>query len=185
MKKYIRDYAFLFGLAGVIILLDQVTKSYVRSHLGVGEFWSPWDWLTPYARFIRVHNTGAAFGSFQGMNNVFKVLAVVVALAIVYYFPQVPRSETALRIALGMQLGGAVGNLIDRFTQGYVTDFISVGTFPVWNIADSSVTVGVGVLLLGIWLQERHEKKAAAAAAARAEEDENEPDPAADQEQAL
>lgn len=181
MRKHIRDYAFLFGLAGAIILVDQITKAYVRANLGVGEYWAPWDWLLPYARLIHVHNTGAAFGVFQGMNQIFKVIALMVALAIVYYFPQVPRTETALRIALGMQLGGATGNLIDRFTQGYVTDFISVGSFPVWNVADSSITVGVGVLLLGVWLQERHEKRAAALAATMQEET----DPAGDQEKVL
>jgi signal peptidase II len=57
-------------------------------------------------------------------------------------------------------LGGAVGNLIDRLTVGHVTDFISVGTFPVFNIADSSITIGVLVLILGVWLQERREKQA-------------------------
>jgi signal peptidase II len=58
-----------------------------------------------------------------------------------------------------MQLGGAVGNLIDRVTQGYVTDFVSVGNFAVFNVADSCITVGVGVLILGVWLQERRKKK--------------------------
>jgi signal peptidase II len=60
---------------------------------------------------------------------------------------------------MSMQLGGALGNLIDRLTIGHVTDFISVGRFPVFNIADSSITVGVVVLLLGVWWQERAAKK--------------------------
>jgi signal peptidase II len=62
-----------------------------------------------------------------------------------------------------MQLGGAVGNLIDRLTIGYVVDFVSVGQFPVFNVADSSITVGVAILLVGMWLQERQEKKQALA----------------------
>jgi signal peptidase II len=60
---------------------------------------------------------------------------------------------------MSMQLGGAIGNLIDRLTIGHVTDFISIGTFPVFNIADSSISVGCVVLLLGVWWQERMAKK--------------------------
>jgi signal peptidase II len=60
---------------------------------------------------------------------------------------------------MGLQMGGALGNMIDRLThQGNVTDFISVGNFAVFNIADSSITVGVVVLLLGVYIQERHKK---------------------------
>ncbi|HEY9525542.1 MAG TPA: signal peptidase II, partial [Anaerolineales bacterium] len=62
-------------------------------------------------------------------------------------------------LAMSMQLGGAIGNLVDRLTIGHVTDFISVGTFPVFNIADSSISVGCVVLLLGVWWQERNSKK--------------------------
>jgi signal peptidase II len=58
-----------------------------------------------------------------------------------------------------MQLAGALGNLIDRMTIGHVTDFVSVGNFPVFNVADASITVGVGVLLIGMWVQEKREKK--------------------------
>jgi signal peptidase II len=57
-----------------------------------------------------------------------------------------------------MQLSGAVGNLIDRLTVGHVTDFISVGNFPVFNVADSSITIGVAILLLTVYLQERKQK---------------------------
>ncbi len=62
-----------------------------------------------------------------------------------------------MRVALSMQFAGAIGNLVDRIFRGPVTDFISVGDFPVFNIADSSITVGVGLLLLTFWLSERKE----------------------------
>ncbi|MBU0511798.1 MAG: signal peptidase II [Chloroflexi bacterium] len=155
MKKYIRDYAFLFGLAGVIIALDQWTKEIVRTQLAMAETWSPWEWLAPYARIVNWHNTGAAFGLGQNLSLVFTLLAIFVVGAIIFYFPQIPRQEWPLRIALGMQLGGATGNLIDRLTQGFVTDFISVGTFPVFNVADSSISIGVAVLIIGMWISER------------------------------
>jgi signal peptidase II len=63
--------------------------------------------------------------------------------------------DWTLRLAMGLQLGGAAGNLIDRLQTGRVTDFISIGSFPVFNIADSAISVGVVVLLLGVWLRER------------------------------
>jgi len=90
-----------------------------------------------------------------GLGDFITVLAIVVAIAIVYYYPQVPRADWPLRLAMGMQLGGAMGNLIDRLTQGFVTDFISVGNFPVFNVADSSISMGVAILLFGMWFKER------------------------------
>jgi len=161
LKHLIKSYVFLFLIAGTIIALDQYTKFLVRTNLSIGEMWSPWPWLAPYARFVYWWNTGVAFGMFQRWGDVFKVLSFVVSLAIIFYFPRIPSQDTVLRFAMGMQLGGAVGNLIDRLTVGHVVDFISVGTFAVFNIADASITVGVGVLILGVWLQERRQKKEA------------------------
>lgn len=148
-----RDYSFLLGLAGLIVIIDQWTKGLVRSSLVVGETWVPWDWLAPYARIVHWRNTGAAFGMFQDFGLFFTVLAILVSGAIIYYFPQVPRRDWSLRLALGLQLGGAVGNLIDRLTLMEVTDFISVGSFPVFNVADSSIFVGASVLILGMLLR--------------------------------
>jgi signal peptidase II len=161
LKRYIRDYLVLFLMAGVIIALDQASKSWIRANLGVGEVWNPIGWLAPYARLVHWYNTGVAFGMFQGVGQVFKYLTILVALIIIYYYPRVSPSDWTLRLAMGMQLGGALGNLIDRITIGHVTDFISVGNFPVFNIADSSISVGVVILIIGVWLQERKTKKLA------------------------
>ncbi|MGD2156047.1 MAG: signal peptidase II [Anaerolineales bacterium] len=155
MKRYLQDYIFLLVLAGSIIALDQWTKDWVRSTLMISETWVPWDWLAPYARIVNWKNTGAAFGLGQDFGKVITVFAILVSGAIIYYFHQVPRSDWPLRVAMGMQLGGAVGNLIDRLTQGYVTDFVSVGNFPVFNVADASISTGVAVLILGMWIKDR------------------------------
>jgi signal peptidase II len=160
LKRLIKSYSVLFLIAFVIVVLDQITKALVRNNLGMGEIWSPWAWLTPYARIVHIYNTGVAFGLFQGQNAIFSVLAIIVSAAIIYYYPRVSANDWTLRIALGLQLGGALGNLVDRLFQGFVTDFISVGDFAIFNIADASISVGVAVLLLGIWLQERHKKTA-------------------------
>jgi signal peptidase II len=165
IRKLLRDYTFLFLIAGALIVLDQISKSYIRANfVPYQTMWAPWDWMLPYARIIFVHNTGVAFGMFQGMSYVFAALSAIVALAIIYYFHKVPSHDWLLRIALCLQLAGAVGNLIDRVTVGYVTDFVSVGNFAVFNVADSCITVGVAVLILSVWLQERREKAAKAAA---------------------
>ena len=163
MKQF-RDYLGLFGVAGLVVTLDQWTKALVRANIAPGQMWLPdgLDWLMPYARLINWHNSGAAFGSFQGFGWVFTILAFVVTGLIIYYYPRVDPADWWLKLAMGMQMGGALGNVIDRLLrEGQVTDFISVGTFPVFNIADSSISVGVGILLLGMWFKERMERQAA------------------------
>jgi signal peptidase II len=154
----LRKYLVLIYVSGVIVILDQITKSIVRANLEIGEAWSPWIWLEPYVRIVHWKNTGVVLGLLQGFNDVFSILAIVVAIAILYYFPQVPREDRILRLAMAMQFGGAVGNLIDRVTIGWVTDFISVGTFPVFNVADSSISIGVAILVLGVWIKDRRQK---------------------------
>jgi signal peptidase II len=160
LKAYLKKTRWLYLIAAIIIVLDQVTKELVRTLIPYGQSWSPWPWLAPYARLIHWSNTGVAFGMFQGKSILFAGLAAVVAAAIIYYYPQVPEQDRVLRFALAMQLGGAVGNLIDRiFQAGQVTDFISVGNFAIFNVADACITVGVGVLLIGIWLEDKREKE--------------------------
>lgn len=160
LKQYLKSYLLLGGIAGFIIIVDQITKLLVRQYLPLNGLWMPagLEWLIPYARFYFTQNTGASFGMLKGFGPVFSVLALAVSAGIIYYFPRIPAEDWTLRIALSMQLAGALGNVIDRLLLGYVTDFISVGTFAIFNIADSSITVGVAVLLLGVWLQERKKK---------------------------
>ena len=160
MNRIVKDYLTLFGIAGAVIALDQWTKWLVRQNIEFGGQWLPESlkWLMPYARLVNWHNSGAAFGMFQNGNLVFTILAFIVIGAIIYYYPRVELEDWTLKLAMGLQLGGAAGNLIDRLLVGKVTDFISVSVFPVFNVADSSITVGVMVLLLGVWLKERNDK---------------------------
>jgi signal peptidase II len=161
VKKALQNYWGIFLIAAAIVGLDQWTKWLVRTNIPAGASWLPdsLQWLSPYARIVHWYNRGAAFGMFQQGNMVFTVLAFVVIAAIIYYYPQISTVDWPLRLAMSMQMGGAIGNLLDRLTIGHVTDFISVGTFPVFNIADSSISVGCVVLLLGVWWQERAAKK--------------------------
>ncbi len=161
IKKYWIDYAVMFLISGTIIGLDQWTKVLVRQNIPLGGDWLPdWlAWLMPYARVRYWYNSGAAFGLFQNGNTVFKILAILVAGAILYYLPRTARKDWWLRLALAMQFSGALGNFIDRVQFGHVTDFISVGTFAIFNIADASISVGVAILVLGVWITERIEKR--------------------------
>jgi len=166
LNRVWRDYLTLVSVAAVIVALDQWTKWLVRTNLPFQGTWVPagWEWLSPYARIVHWYNSGAAFGMFQSGSGVFTVLAFIVVGAILYFFPRVEASDWPLRLAMGMQLGGALGNLVDRLILGgKVTDFISVSTFPVFNVADASISVGVVVLILGVWIKERSEQKLAAA----------------------
>ena len=165
MKKYLSMYAGLLGIAGVVVALDQWTKWWVRENIPFATQWLPdsLQWLMPYARLVYWENSGAAFGMFQNGAPVFTVLAFIVIGVILFYYPQIESEGWIFRLALALQLSGAVGNLISRLMHdGKVTDFISVGTFPVFNIADSAITVGTAVLILGVWLSERAAKRARA-----------------------
>jgi signal peptidase II len=154
LKRYLREYLSLAAVAGTIIAFDQFTKALVRANLRLAEVWTPFEWL-PFLRIVHWRNTGAAFGMLPGFGDVFTVLAIIVAIAILFYYPRVPKEERTLRFAMGLQLGGALGNLIDRLTLGHVIDFVAIGPFPVFNVADASISTGVAILLIGVWLKER------------------------------
>jgi signal peptidase II len=158
LKKIFSNYWKLTGIAAVIIFFDQFTKSLVLKNIPLGDMISPIPAFSSFFRFIHWYNTGVAFGMFQGKNGIFIALAVIVSLVIIYYYPHIPANEWPLKIALSMQLAGALGNVIDRIFVGYVVDFISIGNFPVFNVADASITIGVAVLIVGMWIEERNQK---------------------------
>ncbi len=142
-------------IAAVIIGLDQWTKAWVRATIPEYTSIIPFPALGEYFVYEHVFNYGAAFGILQNQSLLFVVIAVVVAIAILVYVRYLPLDQTFVRILLGLQLGGALGNLIDRLHQGYVTDFIKMGIpdvyyWPNYNIADSSIVTGV--IGLGIYI---------------------------------
>jgi signal peptidase II len=166
MVRRIVNHTLVYLLAGLVVLADQYSKHLVRQLLPVGATWNPWPWLAPYARVLHIENTGAAFGMFQDAGLFFAVVAVVVSLVIVTYARKLPHGLWWIRVALGLQLGGALGNLIDRLIRGPVTDFISVGQFAIFNVADASISTGVALLALLMLLEARQPKGPEAAAEA-------------------
>ena len=147
-----RDLPF-FLLAGAVFAFDQLTKAIVRSSLALGESWPSDDWLV---KITHVTNTGAAFGILQDQGFFLTITAFVGMGAIVFYYAFPPLEHGLLRLALGLQLGGAAGNLVDRLRFGEVTDFIDFPRYPEFNVADSSITIGLAVIVGFFILSERN-----------------------------
>ena len=158
-KQIYRDLPLL-QLAVLVLLLDQFSKFLVREFLAFRDAFP----AEGFFRITHTHNTGSAFGIFQDQNAPL-ILVSIIGMAVLAFIYQSQHSPTKLlRLSLGLQMGGAAGNLLDRlcllqgdcegslldrFQQGYVTDFIDVGTWPIFNLADSAIVTGL--VLLG-WL---------------------------------
>ena len=139
---------FLFGLSLLVVALDQYTKWLVRKHLPLNRSWNPITWLSSIVTLTRTQNTGAAFGLFPQMGLFLVIVPLAVVVAIIIYYRQLAAGSWMLRVALGLQLGGAVGNLVDRVCLGYVTDFLDFRVWPVFNLADSAIVVGTTLLAI-------------------------------------
>ena len=139
-----------FAVAALVVSADQFTKWLVRQNLDLYEQWPSKSFF--HMRIINVVNDGAAFGMLQGHMPFLIVTSCVGLAAIVLYYVYPPMEHGLIRVALGMQLGGAVGNLIDRLAYGYVIDFLDVyyeaWHWPAFNIADSAITLGVMLMLV-------------------------------------
>ena len=138
----------VFGcIALLVILADQLCKTWIKANLAVGQ--SLFD--TGFFRIVRVHNTGAAFGIFKDHNLTLIIVAfvgIIVILLLVFLLCSRWSFLDSMLVmsAIGLVMGGTIGNLIDRLRQGYVTDFIDFKVWPAFNIADSAVTVGVIII---------------------------------------
>lgn len=138
----------VFSLTALLLVAaDQLSKLGIRSNLAIGESL----FEVGFFRLTRVHNTGAAFGLFQGQSFLLTIIALVGVAALLLYALFFHRKLPFLgnrlgKLALGLVLGGTLGNLIDRIYLGYVTDFIAVSTWPAFNIADSAIVVGIIIL---------------------------------------
>jgi len=146
-----RDVLF-FGVAIVVLVADQLSKSWVRQNLALGVPWDLVSWLRPVLSVTYVTNTGAAFGLFPQFGWVYTVIALVVAATILTFYHKLGESSWPVTVSLGLMLGGALGNnVIDRLWHGRVTDFIDLNfwplqEWPVFNVADSSLVVGICVM---------------------------------------
>ncbi len=147
-----RNVVFFFTSALLLVAADQISKLWIRSNLAIGESL----FEVGFFRLTRVHNTGAVFGLFQGQSFPLTIIALVGVAALLLYalffHRKLPFLDNRLgKLALGLVLGGTVGNLIDRLRLGYVTDFIVVGIWPAYNIADPAIVVGIIILAYSLF----------------------------------
>jgi len=146
--SWYRDWLLILTISSVVAV-DQLTKYLVKTNLRLGESW-PAEGLI---RLTHGTNTGSAFGLFTNQTPMLIVASIVAITFLIYFYRTHALPRRLLRVAIGLQLGGAVGNLTDRLLDGAVVDFIDVGWWPIFNIADSSIMVGltvlIGVLVLG------------------------------------
>ena len=134
--------------ATVILILDQLTK-YLVNHLPQSVL--PIEVIPNFIYIIRITNTGAAFGLFQNRTKIFIIISIIAIILIIILKIKMNLKTVLYNIGLGFVLGGALGNLVDRlFFKGEVTDFLHVVFFAVFNVADSFIVIGFGIIILVI-----------------------------------
>ena len=142
--------AWLWGVAAAValvtIFLDQWSKIWVRSHLRPLESIELIPGTGRIFTITRSSNTGAAFGMFKGGGAFFIVVTVLVIAAILYYAWSLRKMNWMVAVSLGLELGGALGNFIDRLRFGRVTDFIDFHFWPIFNFADTAIVIGVIIM---------------------------------------
>ena len=134
----------LFLIAITVTALDQLTKFLVREYMYIGQ-------SIPENGFFRLTyytNSGTIFGLFPGIPIILTVASVIAIVCLIYFYGSRKNISFLLRVAIALLLGGAIGNFIDRVSMGRVTDFIDVGLWPVFNVADSAITCGIFLLIV-------------------------------------
>jgi len=151
-----------YGMIPLILVLDQATKAWVTANLALFDPTDIFPWLAPILSFTYVRNTGVAFGLLQGLGRAYALLPVGVVIAVIYFRRSLPVVTQWVHLSLGLVVGGALGNVIDRLLRGFVVDFLDVNfwpfrSWPVFNIADSAVVVGVVILMLDAFFTDYEE----------------------------
>jgi signal peptidase II len=136
----------MLPVAALVLALDQFSKAWIVRNIPVHGTLTPIPALAKVFWFKHVTNTGAAFGLFPGGGAVLLVIAVVVVVAIIVYTRYLSTERWPVILSLGLQLGGALGNLTDRLNFGHVVDWIDVPYWPTFNVADASLVVGTALL---------------------------------------
>ncbi len=155
-------WLLLAAVVGIVLLIDQGSKAVVVDQLAMYESYAPTEALLPFFRVTRSFNTGAAFGFLAGLpfsSLLFTVIAVTVCGVLVWSYSRLEPHQRLARVATGMVIGGAIGNLIDRLRYNHVVDFIHY-TVPgvienVSNLADHAIVLGVGLMIVASWRDER------------------------------
>jgi signal peptidase II len=142
---------FFYTIVIAVFGLDQISKEVIRRQLPLYGSWPEEGFL----RIVHGLNTGSAFGLFSGFTSLLIIASIVGIGVVLYYFQQQKITVIWYRLSIGLVVGGALGNLADRLKDGAVVDFISVGWWPAFNVADSSISVGMVLLIITLLLGER------------------------------
>ena len=151
-----------YAIALVIIAADQFTKWLVLQNMEIGERIPVFE---PYLAWLSHRNRGAAWGMLEGQMWLFAIITIAVIIGILYYFHKHAKGQPLFQLSLMVILGGAIGNFIDRMLYGEVVDFIDVliplinYDFPIFNIADAALTIGVILMIIFVIYDEKQEKK--------------------------
>lgn len=147
-------------VALILIIIDQLTKWLVVVNMEIGERITI---IEDFFYLLSHRNSGAAWGILQGQMLFFYIITVIVIIAIVYYMQKYAKNNALLAIGLSLILGGAIGNFIDRVLRQEVVDFASFiivnYNFPIFNVADSALTIGVILVFLAMIVEEINERK--------------------------
>jgi signal peptidase II len=163
LRQLRREELILPVVALLVLIVDQISKAWIVEHMQLGQSMDLVSWLAPLFQLTYVTNTGVVFGLLPGLGNIFIIVTIVVVAALLLYHSQLPRGQWLARLALGLQVGGALSNnLIDRLARGSVVDFLDLNFWPfqswaIFNLADTSI-VG-GAILLGITVLFQHENE--------------------------
>lgn len=159
-----RRWIILLLIIGAVLLADQVSKNIIINSLSIGETRQPIPALVPFFQITRSENTGAAFGFLTQAGDIFLIIAVVVVVAMIVFYPRIPDSAWLTQIAVGLVMGGALGNALDRVQHGAVIDFIHYQlpgiVSNVSNVADHAIVIGVVLIFIDSWRTDRAQKQA-------------------------
>ncbi|NDJ63213.1 MAG: signal peptidase II [Chloroflexi bacterium] len=148
----------------VVLLLDQISKRWVVDNLVMGETFQPIPALVPFFQMTRSENTGAAFGLLPQAADLFLIIAVVVVVALILFYRQIPDHARFTRFGVGLVCGGALGNALNRLEYGAVVDFIHYqipGVISnVSNLADHAIVIGVILIVIESWRADPDERAA-------------------------
>lgn len=138
----------LIAVALTVFVLDQLTKAIIVAQVPRGTSWPD----SGFFRFTHIGNTGSAFGLFDDQNS-FLIIGAVLGLGVlVFFYRSHPNPGPLIKISMGLMIAGALGNLTDRVFRDHVVDFVDVGPFWIFNIADASISVGLTVLAVSVLL---------------------------------
>lgn len=178
-RQWIIRWSVLFGVIALVLMVDQISKNWALDNLFFGQTVRPVDALAPFFQLTLTENRGAAFGFLPQASDIFLIIAFVVTVGMLIFYPRVPSGAWAVRIGMGLISGGALGNALDRLQHGAVIDFIHYqipGLISnVSNLADHAIVAGVLIILVESWRADSREKSAPAVESASPDSPPTEP----------